>query len=531
VHRPDQENVMSQDPPLVFDTSSTGGLGPWGRPRSYRSRWIAGGCAVLLVLAAGGAGLAEWTQARRHTTLRAAQIEAAAFCGGEGSHLKRIANQCIGANDDSNFVFNEKFRHVTSLIHTENRLAETRSAAVTIGLFNPWSPDSTSQLDENELLAQLEGYYTAQHYLNRQSSAERTGVRLVLVNQGGHQKQWSEAVESLKPMLRRQRAPLVAVAGMGMSVEETELAATAISHLELPMVGVITTADQLNSDRIPDFFRVLPSSRQYVLSLGDYLRDHPELDSAWLLADTGADKGDLFTASMRDNFEAVLKKKIKNKLFFTGSINAGDQRANDFKQVNGSLCSQEPPDVVLFAGRQVDLKDFLRELALRPCLTVPIKIMVGGTDLNALREQEKELDRDKITLIYAASTDVSSWQSADPGTPMGFKRFTDRFTQHGFPLEHLNDGSQAMAAYDAVRAIGAAIDSPTLRKMTDTPTSAEIAVALRNIDSGRAIDGATGTFSFARDEANPGNPIGKQIPVLQIPADPKSTHTRHYESK
>ncbi|MGB6163790.1 MAG: hypothetical protein WCF33_07635 [Pseudonocardiaceae bacterium] len=138
-------------------------------------------------------------------------------------------------------------------------------------------------------------------------------------------------------------------------------------------------------------------------------------------------------------------------------------------------------DVVLYAGREVDLAAFLQSLEGRLCLGTPLTIVTGGNDLGEiLKEQEQRLCPAHLTVVFAGMT---------------------------YPMMH----DALLTAEQAVR-LATPGKSP--------PTAAKVRGVLLNLNVLYQVQGASGTFSFSSSPAGAGDPHGKPVPVLQYPVPP-----------
>ncbi len=441
-------------------------------------------------------------------------------CGGLGSGVTEINGECVGVTDGS-YVFDPELADVESKIAEENaRIAASDKRVVTLALLNPMTADPTSALSITAVRHALEGAYTAQFRANRTADFRDSDplIRLVLANEGSHQDQWQPVVHQLTEMVDDED-PLVAVAGFGVSVTQTKLAAEELAMHRIPMVGAITTADELNYANIDGFLRVVPPNREYIESLRAYLQRRPELDSAILIFDSNSDdkaSPDLFTKSLRGNMRDVMSDLIKFPAqSYSGETNPGDATPLIWGNIVSNICAVQPK-VVLFGGRRADLPSFLTALGSRVCPDIPVTVVNAATELGAVKEREEELREKKITVIYSSSTDSSGWANGVPGTPKNFSDFQSRFGELGFDPARL-DGD-TLSNHDAVATAVMAIRLAAPPNSVPTPTS--VLGQLLNLNNQNFVPGASGqlSFSFRGDQQGDesGNPCGKPIPILEI---------------
>ncbi|MGH4025956.1 MAG: ABC transporter substrate-binding protein [Pseudonocardiaceae bacterium] len=475
------------------------------RPR-WRNRLVIA-VVGLVVIGAGGWGVDKLVHA----------------CGGLNSGVSEIDGECVGVTDGS-FVFDPALADVEAKIATENERVQNSGHTVTVALLNPLTSDDTSPLSSASARKVLEGAYTAQRSVNQQGKLgdARPLIRLVLANEGSHQKQWQPVVRQLIGMVD-DAAPLVAVTGLGVSITETRLGAQELAAHGIPMVGAFTTADDLTYTSIHGFVRVAPSNHEYVESLQNYLKQRPELDSAIMVFDANSDhptNPDLFTRSLRDDLTKVMQDRLTfPSLSFTGATVPSDSSPGLFNSITPNLCAVKPK-AVLYAGRQIDLRSFLQSLQGRVCPDTPITVITADVDISALKEDEPKLRKKNITVAHVAAVDQTGWLNNAPGTPPHFADFRSEFQTAGFDLADIDDG-WTIGNYDAlltaVRAIRLATP-PTPSATHSVPTRGDVFGQLLNMNGLNTVPGAGGDLSFSFRGHGSGNPTGKSIPVLEIPS-------------
>lgn len=452
-------------------------------------------------------------------------------CGELGSGVTKVGDECIGVTDGS-FVFQEDYRDVERKIAAENNRVTDEvdkprgRSVVTVALFLPMTVKDDSPTSPEEIRNQMEGAYTAQYRLNRESVAGDPNplIRLVLANQGNRQQRWEPVVEQLADM-RDDQAPLVAVIGLGVSVKETEQAAMRLSEYNIPMAATLATADALNYQTYPGFVRVAPSNQDQVKALRSYL-DQRGLSSAILVEDTNQD---LFVESMRKNFTTLLGDLVEvPSATFSGVSTPTEATPIIFDPAVSSICEAKP-QVVLFAGRKIDLRSFLKSLVGRRCPADMITVVTVGSDTGALGTtgepalQENALKEANIMVAVAATADPQRWKDGLANPPEGFLNFFRSFQDH-FDTEHLADG-EAILTYDALLTVARATRLASVSRKTEgfVPSSADVGGQMTNLNAGRSIGGAGGTLSFSTsvtDDKDTGNPCGKPVPILESPSGP-----------
>ena len=479
-------------------------------PRPRRYRWVALVVVGLVLVIAAGVGVNTMVHA----------------CGGLGSGVTEIDGECVGVTDGS-YVFEEAYREVQERIAAENKRVDdivndpeqNPNRAVTVALLNPMTVTETSAFTLDEVRNQLEGVYTAQYRANHSRFVEDPDplIRLMLANEGSNQEQWQPVVDQLVEM-KDADAPLNAVVGLGNSLRLTELAAKKLSvEHGIPTIGAIVTADQLNSTNIPGFVRVTPSNQDYVRSLRAYLQRRPELDSAILVYDSNSGaRGDIFVKSLRDDLTREFGDLIQfADPSFVGKLIPSDASPSLFAGITTNICAVMPK-VVFFAGRKADLRDFLNSLGSRTCRDTPLTVVTVDADPNVFGG-DVALRNQKITVVYADATDPRGWVAgAADETPQNFPEFQQAFEDLGFPVEHLDDGG-AISYHDAVLTAVKA-SRIAARQRLGPPGAADVRLQLLNLNTAFPVPGASGTLSFGDRNVRPGDPAGKPVPVLEVPA-------------
>jgi hypothetical protein len=295
------------------------------------------------------------------------------------------------------------------------------------------------------------------------------------------------------------------------------------------MVGAVLTADGLDGTTVPGLVRVQPSDSEFVASLDRYLRQHPALNQGLIVYDSssgtdGTTVKDLYTRSLLDSYRSLLGRVLTyNPLGFQGKSVPSDSVSDRFLGLVGNICGVAPI-VVLYAGRLIDLTDFLIALEGRECAPKgPITVLTAGTDLGSLDTDaiRQQLGKGNVSLVYSSPTDDTGWLSTPSTAPSGFGAFQQRFlqTEH-LPKPDLNDG-YAVSLYDAV---GTATEAIRLAYTGHSsaggplPTPTDVLHQLPNLVNTDYVPAAGGNLTFAVQ--NHGNPGRKPLPVLRIPPDP-----------
>lgn len=478
-----------------------------GAGRRKRRRIRTSGALALALLIAAGAG---WYFAA---------VPLFRPCNGD---LTLHGGECVGVSDGTHSFGDNRLASLEARIRDENRKI-AGSRAITVALLMPITlqPEGNPRRPGNNLLsleqvrAQIEGAHIAQ--LQANNSEQELKVRLVLANEGSHEHAWRPVVDRLKQMVHDPQ-PLVAVTGLGVSVQQTVDGARELSRSGIPMVGAVITADGLNSEdaRIPGLTRVNPSNSDVLAALAGYLpTQRPDLRTAMLVADTNPD--DFYTRNLTEDFQRQLGSYLRAAGSPTmpyqgrpGSVGITTQ----FENIAGRLCGDNPPDMVFYAGRAGLLPEFVTQLRQRGCARDRNVTVVTGSDASDLQVTLDPPARTDapVSVIYGALAEPTAL--ADPATNPdfhGYQRFEEAFLGVGFPAEHLSNG-WAIMQHDALLAVETAArnaveQQPTLPEPGDVGSH----LLLFN-DATHKVNGAGGSFNL--DLA--GNATNRRIPIIEL---------------
>lgn len=479
------------------------------RPRTSRGyawrRRAAPLAAAVLVVAAVASGLVV---ARRPGPVVLDR------CTGLGSGLYRIDGQCVGVTDGSAaFSSDRDLNQIEALIKKENaRVAKQQgSAYVKIALLSPLTADTTSFMNHDQVLHALEGVYVAQLRANTSRSFRDPDAALIqvyLANEGSHQDQWGQVVAQLERMTGGDH-PLVAVVGLGTSIPATKEAAHQLSN-HVPMVGAVLSADELDGVHIPGLIRVSPSNSDYAESLRVYLqRDRPDLKKGILVYDRSMP--DLYVSSLQSAYHDRLGGYMTfPDQGFKGKGNLVPGTAGLFKDITDEVC-HDRVDLVLYAGRGLDLPGFIDSLAARKGCGTPVAILVGATGLSFGPTQVAELVDNHVTVIAATSTDPR-WQTGEAVAPAHYDDFQHAFVKVD-PSPHALDDSYAIMHHDALAA--AVMAARRARSQGGALSTFDVEGELDNLSGDDAVPGASGTLVFSRKGG--GNVGGKPVPIVEFP--------------
>lgn len=472
---------------------------PLPRPAWWKWLWLAGGVLVLAVALVAV------------VVVIPAFDRAAQNCG-DGVDKRGEHAECIGITDGS-YHFAPELADVEQRIHAENdAVAASEKPYVSVAVFLPMTLTEDDILSKEWVRHQLQGAFMAQHRANNSNSWGSTPlIRLLLANPGSRLAQWGPVVDDIER--RTQSENLVAVTGIGLSLDDARKAIRKLSDLQIPVIGSHLAADELSE--IPGLLRVSPTSSTYGKAAATHIK--PTAHTATIVQDSNA--RDLYPKTLADAFSEQFvdaDHEIVGRAELYDSSLPGVE--NTFLQMLPNLCGNEP-DVVYFAGRESHLTSFVAQLAQRPCLDKPITVLTG--DLALVPAPAPAMRRGleaNVTVLAPGLAHPQAWTDVpDAFNPSSVASFheescTDCF-EAIFPEERLDDGV-AILAHDAVLtavwAIRRSAASPA-----DTVTARDVLQVRNRLHGELAVPGASGMISF--DER--GDPVNKAVPILQVRPD------------
>jgi hypothetical protein len=382
----------------------------------------------------------------------------------------------------------------------------------------PLSPSGVESVQV--MTEQLQGAYAEQMYANRNSVAGRSPlVQLLIASDGDQGTDWVAAVRNIEHEAAGQR--LVAVAGLGVSLNSTTDAVRRLTRAGMPVVGSTVTSDDY--DHIKGMFRVSPNNKADVDEVLRYIA--PAFHSAIVINDTNPlDSYDkTLVQEFGPGFTSFTGHSLENTFTYDTDAGPGESRSaaleNATNAIDGmpdTICADKG-SVVLFAGRGKELAQLLEDLASR-CENQPITIVSGDDVTNMPWTRGVKLALRHVTLDYAGAASPHEWDTGNcPAIVSGrqaFQTFKSSFARFAAAHESpavaaamISDGD-AMMAYDAMLTTTSAIrrDSATV------PTTAGVLAQLYTLQGAHAVPGASGFIALSSSGSNPS---GKAIPILQ----------------
>jgi hypothetical protein len=430
---------------------------------------------------------------------------------------------CVGLNLDST-----GFTDANPLADLERQMVEQNpkvtTSFATIVLLDNMTPDSRSDSDElHTLRHRIQGAMAAVRRANTTAIAGSTEqrIKLLLASYGSRAEYWRQAVEAIK-----QAGPtehIVAVTGIGQSLDTTKQAITALSAAGTATTGSVVTADDMNSDphgrRIQNFVRVAPTNTDQARAALSYIA-RSAYRKIMLVQDVN--QQDNYVRTLASAFAAAYEAQLGTKVTFTESYrspNSGlngadrDEHMEDqFTGMHSDICALQP-DLIYFAGRSADLRSFMKAQSEGgACGLRSLDVMTGDDAADLVGSKLPSSGHLTFKLYYTALAHGGQWNNTSPDSDnrKNYDEFAKVFTGIGFAETDLIDGHAMMSHDAALTAITAARQDTVA--ITNPST---VGAYFLRFQCTNTIPGASGVIAFdAR-----GNPIDKAMPILQIRSD------------
>lgn len=467
------------------------------RPSWWRWLWVGGGALVVVAIVVTALFVVPAIQ------------EAARSCG-DGVEERGENSECTGITDGS-YIYSAELRDVEQRIHKENKdVAESGDPYVSIAVFLPMTLADNDIVSMEWVRHQLQGAYLAQYRANNTKAwgGETPRIKLLLANPGSRLAHWEPVVAELGE--RRRTDHLVAVTGVGLSLDSAREAMRRLSALRIPVIASHLAADDLS--KIPGFLRVSPTSTTYAKAAATYIKESAR--TAMIVQDQNVN--DLYPRTLAEAFSETFADKtheIVGRTEFYDSDLPGVQ--NTFLQMMPNLCVTQP-DVVYFAGRENDLSSFVAQLASRKCGSKEVIVLTG--DLALTGEPGPDMLQgleSGVTVLGPGLAHPDAW-AEEPGGTFN-KASVEGFRKVGcslcyekiFPEDRLDDGV-AILAHDAVfTAIWAVRNSAVHGGQV---TAGEVLQIRNRLNGELAVPGASGALEFDQR----GDPVNQAIPILRV---------------
>ncbi len=347
---------------------------------------------------------AGWARSVR-ASLALALVGVAVGAGLAWGNHKYVASRPVtacgaGCVTDGTLYFSTdaQMREIEGEIAQEN--ASVRSGRYkTIVLLDPFTYSAGGTVSQSRMVDELAGALAAQKAVNEQAAREQapsaspSAIQLLLANEGTSAEEGAaEAVAQIQALKAPDR--IAAVAGMGLSVAATQIAAMTLAASHLPMFGAVTTADEFDSVNLPSFYQVVPDVESQVQTLLNAANIPPDQQVALIDSDQ---PGDIYSAFLRIDFTTALKPQVMPADLAFDPTSDPATVGEKFTDYTSSVCSENnnvpkgskgsadrPPQFVLFAGRASSLPALIQVLQQSVVCNGQSVTILTGSDANDL---------------------------------------------------------------------------------------------------------------------------------------------------
>jgi hypothetical protein len=459
---------------------------------------------------------------------------------GDGFALSQWAatgGECVGWTVERDFAFGSADPVTVSAVSkivAENRAVRDQNTKpyIRIAVLMPMLARPGSAMTTEDIGTSLRGMYAAQMQANHSTALGDTTplVQLVLANQGYDESAGPDVAGRLGT-LKDGDHPLVAVAGMGISIPFTLETAARLGAQGVPSIGAAITADTMVD---PWLFKVSPSNRDYAKALKAVLDNRSSTTklSGYLLYDRNPDD---YVRTLKTSFIETFDSDYalsEHSSGFNGSKPPQGGTPLLFHDTVSDICTSNP-DVLFYAGRGRDLPALIQALGERGRCQNPVRPLMIVTGTIGLSVNVGDLDAGTMGLLDASAADPDGWRAAVSGTPQAYAAFHAYFTNPpdrgglGFTEADLASGyaithrdAVAAAVWAARRDANAksdfnnhrAADAPPIPEI---PTATDVRNALFSLKD-NPVPGVSGGMYFREQPPNDLWPYGRPVPVLPL---------------
>lgn len=434
------------------------------------------------------------------------------------------SDECVGVATGAYDFGQSRLHDAVQAIGRENARLRPGSY-VTVALMLPYTSASPTML--NDIQHQLQGAYLAQYQANHDSNGQAPQIRLVLANPGATGTYWPQAVDQLERMTTSADT-LRAVAGIGQSTDPNKAAVAALTKLHIPVIGSSITADDLangqggrNPDPYPGLARVAPTNTDEARALTKFAQ--LKQGKSLLVYDN---PGDPYTTTLQKSFSSLLTNSKYEPQPFTPPDDRSKEgtTANTFRQITDLVCDTDPgTDTILFAGRHVQLRQFINALGARGCQDRKFTVLTG--DEASYLTYEKALNRDalrhNLSVLFTSLAHPDAWAGNNPpatgGSQADFTTLQTLLTSAGrSPVGPVGsvalDDGQLIIGYDALRLAVHGIRE-AVQPGKSIPALADVGLQWPQV-KGKSlrVNGASGWICLDVH----GNPYDKAVPIVEL---------------
>lgn len=429
-------------------------------------------------------------------------------------------SNCVGLDVDSAALSdNDQLADLEGRINALNSQV-TGDDFATIVLLDNMTPDpTTDSIGLKTLRHRVEGAITAEWRANNSTVGGGTQpkIKLLLANYGAGAAFQAQAVDTIEQTAGSEH--IVAVAGMGQSLDTTRMAVRNLSDHGIVTVGSVVSADDMNQyptgQLIKNFFRVTPTNADAARAAVSYIANQ-HYQRIMLVQDTN--ESDSYAQTLAFDVRAAFHSRYPTLVPFIepyqspGELHGmprPEYMEDRFAAMHADLCSYKP-DLIYFAGRGPDLGAFLTALSQGGACGLGSMDVLSNDPTDLLGTRLPSFGDMQVRLLYTGVATRDEWQSLPLSSIeyQNYAAFLAAFAgKNGFNPEDLEDG-HAMLSHDAVlTAVTAVRNDPVA--VTDPST---VAASFLRFTCQHAIPGASGQTAFAPN----GDPIDKAMPIMLL---------------
>lgn len=441
---------------------------------------------------------------------------------------------CVGLTDGKQ-IFARPLAGLEHRIYQENQsVARSRAPWVGLAYLIPMSLDQASTETLEGVIDHLRGAFTAQMEANTgMANGDSPLIKLYLVNEGPQEGQWQIAVNQILAGIHNGRH-VVAVAGMGQSLQPTYDAAKQFAAHHLSMFGATITADGLNGAQFEGLVRVAPTNTDEVRAALEFLGTQPPGDrSPAMIVQDKADNQDPYVSTWVHQVETLYPgpghslDPAQPESFDRTLASEGDR----FTEIAQDICNDKPK-VIFFAGRAKDLEKFIGSLDGRQC-NAPVTVISGDDDIidsetgtkGQYRDFNDALGGDGVSFYSTALANPDEWTLCGDVPPSQnvavgiFKSFITEFTDlFGQAAESsLRNGSIILARDAVSMAIYTIRLGEKQSKTSHQPRPYSYQTVTQQLYDlyGKPYAGASGVITISGDGLSTGDPVNKPLAIVQ----------------
>ena len=372
--------------------------------------------------------------------------------------------------------------------------------------------------------AELEGLAIAQQNRIRDASEDQPLLRVLVANAGPSMAEVEKVAKLIDELyhstLEDRPDPIVGVVGLGQSVRELEDAMLELQPTALPLVGSVTSYDEL-PDHSDNYFQVGPNNAR-AAQVGAYFARQQYPRARELLVVRSSAGNDTYSRNLAMDVRAAFERQYTTTGadFSTSEVTyetAESQEGLTMKELGREICEQQ--GLVFFAGRAQVLKDVAEHMegCIRAGSQPPI---LAGDDVSRA-VLEGALDNSGLELTYiplatSATDDRGNCAKRSPPRWMSVYELNEKLFDGNCPDS--SDG-RMLLTYDAVEVLLTATDLVADTDEADDALSRvsgpAVRIKIEDIRGTDAINGVSGLIDFGRNRANQ-VPVNKAVSVLRI---------------